>query len=137
MIRLATKQDVPRLLELGQEFHSKTPWKGSVLDLELAEQWILQHMNRSDRVVLIGDDGAIGAALAPPSPFGSSLYADETFWFAKGRSGVKLLSKLEAWCASRSAVLRLSTLSTSPPELFDFLKRRGYVKIQSTWELRK
>jgi len=137
MIKLATLRDIPRLIELGKKFKETTPWAEDPLDEELASDWLKAHFNRSDRVVLMGEDGAIGLALAPPSPFGKALYADESFWFAEGRCGLRLLAKAEAWCEARSAILRLSTLSTSPDELVDYLLRRGYFKVQSTWELRR
>lgn len=132
-IRVAKISDLPQLLSWAEKFQSKTQWRDEPLDGDELRNWLSAHLKRSDRIILVDERGAMGAAIAPKLPFTRSRFADETFWFSEG-SGVKVFLAMRKWAAARDAKLRIFTLPSTPEKIEGFLARQGYSLAQRAWQ---
>ncbi len=65
-MREATEADMPRLLEIGQKFYDRSPYKSlGPYDKEAAQRAMMYMVNSPDALVLTNEHGAIGGLLVP------------------------------------------------------------------------
>lgn len=132
MIRPATEEDIPRLLEMGARFAEKARlWDHVGYDPASMELTFRAMIEGDQFCLFVGDAGAIGGIVAP-HPFNhSQKIADELFWWSEGREGLALLSAYEDWAGSFGAVIRMTTLEAVEPERVGKLfARRGYAPLE-------
>lgn len=113
MIRPATLDDVPRLVEMGRAFLRTPPYAGLFADAPEVLETLIQTLIAGDAttvlVVAQGDGlvvGAIGLLVAPHFASGD-LLASEVFWYmdpAHRGAGVRLLRAAERWAVAFGAV---------------------------------
>lgn len=135
MIRLATKDDIPRLVELGVEFHALAkatipydpPTFGAMLGGLLDNPACVIFVSERDGVVV----GSIGGILAPVLFNLTVTNVSEVFWFVaaayRGRSdGQRLIDALEAWAKERKAATITMIALAAHPIIGDLYEARGY-----------
>jgi len=112
MIRPATVEDVPRLVELGRAFLRTPPYAGLFADAPDVLATLIQTLITGPAsTVLVIDQadlvvGAIGLLVAPHFASGEAL-ASEVFWYMDPQyrgAGVRLLRAGEHWAAASGAV---------------------------------
>lgn len=126
MIREATLQDIPRLLEMGQKFADRAGLSEHCgYDPESMAKTFEAMIEGEAFCLFIGEHGAIGGMKAP-HPFNhAKQMADELFWWSEGREGMRLLDAYEQW--SGDAMIRMTTLeAVNPDRMGKFYQRRGY-----------
>jgi len=98
VIREATIDDVPRLIELGRCFHAASPYNAMEYDASRVKQ-TLESVLESGIVVVSGNpvDG-MAAAIKAPMWFTDGLAAQELFLW--GSQGKGLRMALEAWASA-------------------------------------
>lgn len=136
MIRAATLDDMPRLLELGQKFFDESGMAdfttydpasaaelfAAMLQLPTGAIFL---MERAGQVV-----GGIGGLIAPHYFNRASLSCTELFWFVEKKArgsleAVRLVCTLRDWAARQGAtVLTMAALESSPPSI-----KRLYAKM--------
>lgn len=130
MIRPATEADIPRLLEWGQRFADKAGLADHV-GYEPADMENTFRAMLNGHLILVGENGAIGA-MAGPHPFNyAHICAQEVFWWSEGREGLKLLEALEQWARSNCHSLRMITLeAVEPDRTARIYERKGFVPLE-------
>lgn len=135
MIREATIDDIPRLLEMGQAFAERAELNAHVGYDPASMALTFGAMIESPSYCLfVSDTGAIGGVVGP-HPFNHEQpIADEIFWWSEGRDGVRLLEAYEEWATAQGAVVRMTALeAVEPDRMAKFYKRRGYVPLERAY----
>lgn len=132
MIREATLQDIPVLLEMGERF-SKVANLAEHVGYDAANMAATFRVmiEAPEHVIFIKDGGAIGA-MSGPHPFNyAHTVAQELFWWCENGGGLKLLRKLEEWAKERGASLRMACLeAVEPKRTGQLFERLGYAPIE-------
>ena len=124
MIRRATLEDIPRLLEMGEKFAEKARLEFNVGYDPASMEDTFSRMIQADEPVFIGEAGAIGA-LTFPHPFNRAHWGcQELFWWSEGREGMRLLKALTSYCEEHCHSLTMITLEAIKPEEMGRLYRR-------------
>lgn len=136
MIRPATLDDIPALLDMGHRFAAKARLVDHVgYDPESLER-TLAHLIESDTgVVVIGEHGAAGG-MVHPHPFNHAItVGQELFWWSEGGEGLALFDALEAAAREAGAVYwTMITLEAIRPQATGKLyERRGYRPLEHSY----
>lgn len=102
MIRRATLDDMPAVLDRGATFLSQSPYAWAGLDRE-AFATFAARMIEDAGVIFLGDTGIIGGVLSPLYFNPGVLLAAELFWWAP-TEGQALRQAFEAWAAEIGCV---------------------------------
>ncbi len=140
MIREATLDDIPRLVELGDQFFTSGDYWGErrkLAPLQFAEHLI--KLTRSSGVGFFVIDrggevtGAVAVAILPDIFTGEKL-AMKLHWIsdpAKPSAGLKLEKRAREWAKAQGvSTLKMSAVNDSAAEL---LQRLGYVQAEVTY----
>lgn len=127
MIRAATLDDIPALLEMGRRFSNKAELAEHVGYDAASMEATFHALIEGGHPVFISERGAIGGT-STPHPFNHShIMGQELFWWSEGGDGLRLLKAFEGWCADNCHSLRMITLEAIEPERTGKLyERRGY-----------
>lgn len=134
MIRPATVDDLPRLLEIGERFWSVSPW--AAMGLERDDVAICAQLERSIEQggCFVGEVGVIFGFLAPIWASPANMIAVELAWWGPGE-GRQLREAFEAWAQERGAVgVQMSTLGAAwDDDTAASLRAAGYHKAEQGW----
>jgi len=148
MIRPATKSDVPRLVEIGQEFFNMTELDNvTTYNLESVTNLLSNSIDDESSTVLVVElDGEIvGATGATIYPFyfnTDNRVAQEFFWYIAethrgGLIGVKLFKALEMWALENGAqTMDMTALGVNQRSVGQFYEKQGYYR-QETHYMRR
>lgn len=100
MIRKATAQDIPLIVELGAEFLAVSPHAWIPLDRDAFTEFAGRLVEHG--VVFLSEDGMIGGLLSPFFFNPAVTTAAELFWFAR-KEGRQLREAFEAWAKDQGA----------------------------------
>lgn len=130
MIRPATPEDIPALVDMGRKFHAASQMPMG-FDPQAVEAFLGQLIPQGG--VFIGPRGAIGGALAPAYCDPAWVMAVELFWWAEG-GGMGLLRAFEAW-AVESGAREVRMTSLAALERADRLLRLvGYSPVEISYQ---
>ena len=143
MIREATREDIPALLECAKNFHAECPDMYSC-DWSRVAEMLSACICSDDRCVFVIDvDGkAVGGIVGMLSLLWTSgeLVASELAWFTnkeyRGLGGMKLLRAFEDWAESKDADLILVADIDGVTDLSALYARRGYTRTETTYSKR-
>ncbi len=133
MIRPATHDDIPRLLEMGAKFAEKARLNDHVgYDPDSMAKTFAAMIDGDAYCLFIGESGAIGGARAP-HPFNyAQTITDELFWWSEGREGLRLLAEYEKW--AQGSVIRMTALEEVDPERVErLLTAKGYKRLERSF----
>lgn len=133
MIRTATHDDIPRLVEMGAAFHDASGQPFSYNE-DATELLLKSMIDLPTATVIRSDNGLIGGMLNPAYCDPSWIMAVELFWWATDKQGVKLLSAFEEWAKSQGAhEVRMTTLEDMPGA-DKIMARRGYKATEISYQ---
>lgn len=144
MIRRATFDDIPKLLEFGHQFVALSPFSAvTVAHNESITAALKAMMESPDAEVFVAEQQGevVGTAAVALTPLYFNVHvkvAHEVFWWVdaahrKGSHGLQLLQTLEEWASHHyAAVLTVSSLATNPDVGFLYL-RMGYTPNESNF----
>ncbi|WP_170545306.1 hypothetical protein [Ruegeria arenilitoris] len=113
LIRPATVDDLPRIVENGAKFHAKSK-QPFPYDPIAAGKFARIMIGNDDSQIFISDTGMIGGVLTPSFYAPQWVMAVELFWWAE-RDGLKLLKKFEEWAEESNATeVRMTSLGALP-----------------------
>jgi hypothetical protein len=101
MIRRATQDDMPRILELGAEFLSFGPYAWVPLDRNAFAASAAKMIEVG--AIFLADDGMIGGVLYPFYFNPAVVMAAELFWYSP-KHGRELREAFEGWAQERGCV---------------------------------
>ena len=142
MIREATEDDIPRLVEMGRRFIEESPYKEFIAsNSEQMESLVGQILaNPQGRILLSEKDGipnGMLALIAFPHYFSGEIIAGELVWWVDpearaGGTGLKLMRKAEQLATEMGAV---KMQMVAPDERIGKLYQHfGYKKVESTYQ---
>jgi GNAT superfamily N-acetyltransferase len=138
LIRAATEQDIPRLVEMGQRFRAETsysqflsdnPGKMAELGAKLVSQDGVLVSQRNDRVV-----GMLGMILHSHFISGERM-AGEVFWYVEPAyrgEGIKLMSETEK--RARAAGAQHIQMIAPNDQVAAVYRRMGYQFVEATYQ---
>jgi GNAT superfamily N-acetyltransferase len=138
MIRAATSQDVPRLVEMGRRFRSETgyakvlaenPGKMTELATQLAERGGLLVSERQGKIV-----GMIGFYVYPHFLSGEQA-GGEVFWWVEPEhrgEGIKLLKEAERLARTRGA--KTMQMIAPTDQVAAVYRRLGYEFVEASYQ---
>ena len=134
MIRPATLDDIPLLLEMGERFSEKAKLRGHVGYDPDSMAATFKALIENDHALFVSETGAIGATLTY-HPFNHGhVVAQELFWWSEGGDGMALLDALEKHCEERADSLIMIALEAIRPEAVGKLyERRGFVPLERSF----
>lgn len=142
IIRHATGDDMPKLVELGQQFAEASPYYEYYdEDQFISIVYRLLSMETAACFVAEKDSELIGFIYAVMSSmwFNQSVpIVGEIAWWVtpehRGRAGILLLKQLEEWAAERKAVLlSVCEFDTVEKGLSSVLERRGFTAVEKNY----
>lgn len=136
MIRPATMDDVPRLIDMAQRFYAESgyePIYGPMLDTSAAGLAILT-MESGILLVAEHEGEVVGMVCLHVEPYlfnpSVTIASEIAWWIAPehrgGLLGARLLKSVDEACKERGAIPRMATLAGSPPQAGAMLERAGY-----------
>lgn len=140
MIRLATIDDVPALVAMGERMRGDTEYRTRVkqnpAQMAATATMLIQS---PDGVVFVADKGSciVGmfGAMAYPNPIDGQRVAGELFWWvnreSRGSLGVRLLRSGERWAAGAGAI-RLEMFAPNE-RVAELYRRIGYEAAETTF----
>jgi GNAT superfamily N-acetyltransferase len=134
MIRRATLEDVPALLDMGGRFSERAKLQSNVGYDPVSMKATFEALITNGHPVFISETGAIGATLTN-HPFNAShVVAQELFWWSEGGEGAALLDALESYCSQEADSLIMIALEAIRPEAVGRLyERRGFVPLERSF----
>ena len=101
MIRVATPDDLPRIIELGGQFLEASPYADMGYDKPAFGEFATGLME-GPGVIFLSDDGFIGGLLHGMYFNPAMVMGVELFWFARSE-GKALREAFEFWCRENGA----------------------------------
>lgn len=130
MVRQATHEDLPRLVDLSKKFHAESVYRHVPFD----EATVIENLNGvlSGGGVFVNDEGFIAGILTPLLFNKNVTLSAELAWYCPGGDGRELKEALENWAASRGAIaMQFSVLNNSYSEkLTQYLVDDGYAPVE-------
>ena len=102
MIREATQDDIPALVELARRHYARDPFAVE-FDADGTAAWGRLALDLETMAFFVSDGGAFIGALAPVPWDKNRVAAQELWWCAEDGSGAKLLAAFEQWARARGA----------------------------------
>lgn len=139
MIRTATHEDVPRIVELGCRFLTESGYAAHItpdpIQMAATMTWLLSDPARaiflSEANGLV--TGGIGAFVYT-HPLSGKRTAVEVFWYVAPEhrgQGIRLLHRAESW--AKDAGAETLQMIAPTPEIEQLYVRRGYAKVETTY----
>ena len=142
MIRRATVEDIPRLVEMGQRFIAETKYRDLLVgDPERIYAIIIDLLSAPRGLVLVSEkDGALTGMiglLVYNHPFSGLLTACEIVWWVEpearsGRDGIRLLRAAEAWALEHGATH--AQMVAPNAHVGAFYERLGYTEVETSYQ---
>lgn len=133
MIRLATPDDLPECLRMGEQF---TAAVGMPFDETSTAETLLRLMDSPDGVLLVGDGGMVGGIVYPAYFASDYRMAQELFWWSETPGlGRALLNGLEQWARSVGAksLTMLAMADMRADAVGRLYQRAGYRPLENTF----
>jgi len=134
LIRRATPEDIPALVELGKKFHAASPYAHLPYVPERVASTVA-HILEAGCVMVSDVDGVRGmsAAMAGPMWFSDVPAAQELFWWSDGSGEAhELRAALEAWARDQGCALFVMVCleNEKAPVLARLYRRDGYQPVE-------
>lgn len=145
MIRHATTDDLPRLLEMGARFWSQAPWgdlKPYIPEYCAADhaKMLVERIHDPNSILLTDGQNCMAlATLAPMDVAASVTVCMVGYWWAepeaRGRLGIEMLDRMEQEAAkARAAIIFVAPAVASRGHAVGrLLERRGYNLVDLTF----
>ena len=136
MIRLATIDDLPIILELAKEFHQKLPHRAVAFSdqktISTIHEWLLSE--REEKIILLAGEPvfAILAAMAERPFYSDDKVAVEVFWYSRKKSKwvLKIYEAYEFWANKIGCRMVFGGFLE---EVEKYFKKRGYERVNTSY----
>lgn len=139
MIREATIDDVPRLVEMGGRFVGSSNYCGRLANNPRAQcDMMLRLIGHCDGKVFVSEkDGSVTGMVGVAAfmhPWSGEWMAEEVFWWVEPEArgpGIKLLKRAEQWANDKSCVRMRSSAPNG--RVARAYRALGYTKIEEAY----
>jgi GNAT superfamily N-acetyltransferase len=141
MIRDATIEDVPRLVEMGQQFIAESEYAVHIrTNVQQLSALATQLITSEDGAVLVADRDGMLVGMIGLIAFANHISGDRTvgevfFWVDpehRGSTGVRLMKATERWARQQGAV---AWQMIAPNERVGRMyAAQGFVPLETTWQ---
>jgi GNAT superfamily N-acetyltransferase len=138
LIRSATAQDIPRIVEMGLHFHQGSPYRAHIKENPQQMRNLAEHLVLNKGLLLSERQGEICGMFGYfvyPHFMSGEVVAGEVFWWVEPEhrgEGVKLLKEAEKRAKS-SGAKRMQMIA--PDDRIGMLyKRLGYEFVESSYQ---
>lgn len=132
MIRPATHDDIPAMIEMGKRFTDKAGFSEHIgYDPESVEALLIGLIEGAG-ICLVGER-CMAAALVFPHPYNQAhIAAQELFWWSEGREGMLLLSALEQAVRERGAqsLTMITVEAIAAEQMGRIYTKRGFSSVE-------
>jgi GNAT superfamily N-acetyltransferase len=140
MVRLATIEDVPELVALGNSFVEQSQYRMLITPDNEAITNTMSMLIRMHAIFVLGRPivGMLGIATYPHVWNGETC-ACEMFWWVEPQyrgGGVRMLYAAEKWAEEKGAKFIQMIQPQSEPRLGEIYERLGYVPIERQYQKR-
>lgn len=126
MVRYATIEDIPTIVELAEKEHHLSLWSDTEFDAEATAETARHFITEFGHTLLVSEGGYF-AGLLQPVGFNRRLMAIEFAWFAKDGQGLALLHRFHEWAVQMGAIAVVAHDYAHAGHLSQVLaKRYGY-----------
>jgi len=140
MIRPATEDDVPRLVEMGERFLTETVYRTRVpVNPQQMATTVLRLLATETGAVFVSErDGALVGMiglLAFTNPITGEPTISELFWWVEPEHrgcGLRLLRRAEAW-GRESGAAKVHMIAPTP-DVARLYERLGYEQLETTFQ---
>jgi len=134
MIRAATLDDIPALMDMGQKFSKAAKLASNVGYDPASMATTFERIIVGEQPVFMTDKAAIGAIVFE-HPFNfAHKAAQELFWWSEGRDGIALLKHLIEYCEQECDSLTMITLEAiRPQEMAKLYGRLGFSPLEHSY----
>lgn len=140
MIRLATLEDMPQLLRMGESFYLESGYQDMIEFNQPDVRDMLEQLINMGTLVTNGDSAMLGFVIFPMFLNKKSLMAQELFWWVdKGKrgssDGIKLLNRAEEIAKqSGASIMNMLSLNDSGGDKVNALyERKGYTRKEQSY----
>ena len=134
-MRVATHDDVERIIDMGERF-VREKYAGHIgVSREASAATLAMMIESPNMLLLVEEHGVIGVILFK-HPFSGELVASETFWWVDPEhrgAGIRLMREAERWARERGAV-KMQMGEPAGSAMARFYERVGYAPIESTYQ---
>jgi GNAT superfamily N-acetyltransferase len=141
IIRQATHEDIPRIVEMGRAFYAASGYEAiAPASIPSIAGLAIVTMEQGVMLVAESDDRVVGMASLFLEPFTFNpevTVASELAWWIDpdhrgGTLAVRMLHAIGEACQSKGVkVIRMAALESSPPQVAGLYGRAGYVRSDS------
>lgn len=124
VIRYATVEDIPRLVELARKEHGISDLSHIAFSEAATADTVAAFIRGHGRTLLMSDGGYL-AGMVQPIGFSPRLVAMEYAWFAEDGMGMALLRRFELWARNMGAAQLVVHNYTNDRRMTLPLVRRG------------
>lgn len=134
MIREATAEDIPAVMEMGKAFAEEAGITAEIGWDDDSVRDMLEGMIESpDGILLVGNKGMIGGVVSP-HPFNRNVKVFmELFWRSHSREGVRLLKEAERLAKERGAIRSVMVGMARMPDVGPLYERMGYARYETNY----
>lgn len=138
MIRLATLEDLPRLVEMGKRFRSESAYKNFIPENSQKMTETAQKLIELGTVYVSEQDGKLDGMigfLLFDHPLSGEKTASEIFWWVEPEArgtGIRLLHTMKR-AAKQSGAVKMQMIAPSP-EVAEIYLRLGYLPIETHFQ---
>jgi GNAT superfamily N-acetyltransferase len=135
MIRLATENDLPELVRLGEGFHSQMVYNTHPFDADVFEGSLRGYLEAENFAVWIGDQ-ALAVAMIGTHPATGRLMASEVMLYSESAGqGLKLLRKMADWAKDAGAGELILTDQVNMRDLATLYSRIGAKPVERVYRV--
>ena len=138
MTRIATYDDMEKMVVLAKEFHEISPFKSFRFSPSGTRNYFTSMMQSPSAVIIMHDDGFIGGGFSE-YPFCEMVIAKEAFWYSRkeGLGGLPLLRKYVEWLDGKPVNIDLLSSLEIEGRRSDLVERllrmNGYRLVEQTY----
>ncbi len=139
MIREATADDIPKLVEMGRSFNKASPYSVIGFDDEAVGALFYRMIKSDEAAILVRNDlnGCVGLILSPFFFFPEKYVCNELFWWVSPEyrgQGARLIKHAEKWALSKGAIFAPSSIQAMNGDAVNAIyERLGYQKAETIY----
>lgn len=138
MIREATPQDVPRLIEMGERFHRESTYGKHLAENHRQFQLLAKKIVAAGGVLVIESEGQLVGMIGYfifPHFLSAEIIAGEVFWWVEPehRGEGKALLKAAEWKAKSDGAQKMQMIAPNP-RVGKLYERIGYEFVESAYQ---